>query len=89
MPVISIFFGITIYMYFIDNKKHKKPHIHAQYQNKEAVVSIPDGRVLDGSLPPAKLKLVLAWVEIHKEDLFADWQLAVKGQNPLPIDPLR
>jgi hypothetical protein len=89
MPVISIFFGITIYMYFIDNKKHKKPHIHAQYQNKEAVVSIPDGRVLDGSLPSAKLKLVLAWVEIHKEDLIADWQLAVKGQNPLPIDPLR
>lgn len=76
-------------MYFIDNKKHKKPHIHAQYQNKEAVVSISDGRVLDGSLPPAKLKLVLAWVEIHKEDLLADWQLAVKGQNPLPIDPLR
>jgi hypothetical protein len=89
MPVISIFFGITIYMYFIDNKKHKKPHIHAQYQNKEAVVSISAGRVLDGSLPPAKLKLVLAWVEIHKEDLLADRQLAVKGQNPLPIDPLR
>lgn len=89
MPVISIFFGISIYMYFIDNKKHKKPHIHAQYQNREAVVSITDGRVLDGSLPPPKLKLVLAWIEIHKEDLFADWTLAVKGQNPLPIDPLR
>jgi hypothetical protein len=89
MPAISIFFGISIYMYFIDNKKHKKSHIHAQYQNKEAVISIPEGKVLDGSLPPAKLKLVLAWVEIHKEDLLADWKLAVKGQNILPIEPLR
>ena len=89
MPAISIFFGISIYMYFIDNKKHKKPHIHAQYQNKEAVISIPEGKVLDGSLPPAKLKLVLAWVEIHKEDLLVDWKLAVKGQHILPIEPLR
>jgi hypothetical protein len=89
MPVISIFFGISIYMYFIDNKKHKKAHIHAQYQNKEAVISIADGKVLEGSLPPAKLKLVLAWVEIHKEDLLADWKLAVNGQNTLPIEPLR
>jgi len=38
---------------------------------------------------PAKLQLVLAWVEIHKEDLLADWKLAVKGQNILPIEPLR
>ena len=89
MPVISIFFGIAIYMYYIDNRKHKKPHIHAQYQNKEAVISIPDGKVLEGSLPPVKLKLVFAWVEIHKEDLLADWKLAVKGQNALAIEPLR
>jgi hypothetical protein len=53
------------------------------------VVSITDGKVLEGSLPPAKLKLVLAWVEIHKEDLLVDWKLAVNGQNTLPIEPLR
>ena len=46
MPVISIFYGIMIYMYYIDSKKHKKPHIHVHYQEKEAVVSIPDGEVL-------------------------------------------
>ncbi|WFP52400.1 DUF4160 domain-containing protein [Methylomonas sp. EFPC3] len=31
-----------------------------------------DGSVLDGSLPPAKMKLVQAWIEIHREDLMAD-----------------
>jgi hypothetical protein len=73
----------------LTTKSIKNRIIHAQYQNKEAVISIPDGKVLDGSLPPAKLKLVIAWVEIHKEDLLADWKLAVKGQNVLPIEPLR
>jgi len=44
---------------------------------------------LEGELPPAKLKLVLAWLEIHREDLLADWNLAVQGQQVFQIDPLR
>jgi hypothetical protein len=45
--------------------------------------------VLEGVIPPAKMKLVQAWLEIHREDLMADWELAVSGQAPFPIDPLR
>jgi hypothetical protein len=41
--------------------------------------------VLAGSLPPKKHKLVVAWTEIHQEDLMADWELAASGQNPLTI----
>ena len=48
-----------------------------------------DGTVLDGSIPPGKLKLVAAWVEIHKEDLIADWELASSGQKAFAIDPLK
>jgi len=29
MPSISMFYGIIVYMYFIDNKQHHVPHIHA------------------------------------------------------------
>jgi hypothetical protein len=36
-------------------------------------------------LPPNKLKLVVAWVEIHKDDLFADWELAVNGKQHFKI----
>ncbi|MEW6557316.1 MAG: DUF4160 domain-containing protein [Elusimicrobiota bacterium] len=89
MPIISMFYGIIVMMFFIDNKKHKKPHIHVKYQEQEAVISIPDGEVLEGELKASKLKLVQAWIEIHKEDLMADWELAVNGQNPLNIEPLR
>ena len=89
MPTISMFYGIIISMYFIDTKQHKAPHIHAKYQGDEAVVSIPDGKVLDGSLPSPKMKLVTAWIEIHQDELMADWELAASGQLPYKIDPLR
>ncbi len=89
MPVISMFYGIIVSMYFIDSKRHKRPHIHVKYQDDEAVIGIPDGEALEGAIPSGKMRLVLAWVEIHRDELLADWQLAVSGQQPFKIDPLR
>jgi len=51
MPAISMFYGIIIYMYYFDNKQHKLPHIHAKYQSDEAIVSIPEGNLLEGNIP--------------------------------------
>jgi Domain of unknown function (DUF4160) len=51
--------------------------------------SIDDGSVLADSLPTAKLKLVQAWIEIHRDDLMVDWKLAVAGEPVFKIDPLR
>ncbi len=48
------------------------------------MLAIPEGDVLDGTLPPSKLRLVQAWIEIHQEELMADWDLAVDGTPPLP-----
>jgi Domain of unknown function (DUF4160) len=76
-------------MYFLDNRQHKAPHIHVRFQDDEAVFGIPDGELLAGSLPTAKTRLVQAWIEIHRDDLTADWQLAVNGQHPHKIEPLR
>lgn len=89
MPTISMFYGIVIYMYFFDDERHKLPHIHARYQGQEASFSIDDGAILSGEIPRSRAKLVQAWIEIHKEDLMADWLLAVNGEMPMPIDPLR
>ena len=89
MPAISMFYGIIVYMYFVDNKQHKLPHIHVKYQDDEAVVAVPDGEVLEGSIPGSKMKLLQAWIELHKDELYADWELAVSGQQPYKIDPLR
>ncbi len=76
-------------MYYLDNKKHKLPHIHVRYGEKEGVYQIPDGNLLEGELPSNKEKLLLAWIEIHKDSLMADWHLAVNGQKVFTIDPLK
>ncbi len=79
MPIISMFYGILIRMFFHDTDRHKIPHIHAEYQGRLAVYSILDGNLLTGSLPSNKHKLVVAWIEIHQEELMADWNLAVNN----------
>ena len=84
-----MFYGVIGLMYYFDNKKHHLPHIHAQYGEEEAVISIPEGEIIEGSLRTAKLKLVQAWMEIHRDELMADWNLAVTGQQVFKIEPLK
>ena len=45
MPIISMFYGIIIYMFCERNAQHKKPHLHAEYQDYEIVITL-DGEVL-------------------------------------------
>ena len=89
MPTISMFYGIIISLYFYDDERHKLPHIHAKYQGQDASFSIMEGSILAGEIPVTKVRLVQAWIEIHRESLLADWELAVSGQPPFTIEPLR
>lgn len=89
MAVLSMFYGIIVSMYYFDHQRHHLPHIHLRYQEKEAVLSIPDGRLLEGEIPKNKMKLALAWIEIHQEELLANWDLASQGESIFKIEPLR
>ena len=89
MPVISMFYGIIIRMFYFDNKEHHLPHIDVEYSGQKAVISIPEGNLLTGNFHAGKLKLVQAWIEIHKDELMADWQLAVEGSVVFKIDALK
>jgi len=60
MPVISMFYGLIVSMYYLDNKKHKLPHIHVKYGEKEGVYQIPEGILIEGDLPNNKERLLLA-----------------------------
>jgi hypothetical protein len=53
------------------------------------IVGIPDGEIIEGSIPNSKMKLLQAWIELHQDELVADWNLAVSGEQPYKIDPLR
>ncbi len=94
MPTISMFYGILVAMYVLDTDRHHHPHIHVRYNEFKAVLQIPDGELLDGELldgelPGRQMKLLQAWIEIHRDELMADWYLASTGQTPFKIDPLR
>jgi len=88
MPTISLFFGIIIRMY-LGTKEHNPPHIHAIYQNYQASFAIDSTEIIDGDFPIKQKRLVKAWIELHRDDLVADWNLATNGEVPFKIEPLR
>lgn len=88
MPVISMFYGVIVMMYYFDTDRHHLPHIHIKYAEFKSVISIDDSEVLEGELPRNKLRLVLAWIELHREELMANWELAKTGSKLFNIKPL-
>ncbi|MBR3762683.1 MAG: DUF4160 domain-containing protein [Lachnospiraceae bacterium] len=85
MPTISMFLGIIIRMY--NTGEHNPPHFHAQYQNYNAVFNM-EGELLEGEMPKRQTKFIAAWAELHKDELFANWELAMNEQALYKIAPL-
>ncbi len=88
MPIISMFYGIIVRLYLLDDRQHHLPHIHARYAEFEASIRIDSGDVLSGELPRKQLRLVQAWIELRRDELMANWELAVNGEKPYRIEPL-
>jgi hypothetical protein len=84
MPEISRFLGIIIYMYY---KDHSPPHFHAEYNEYSITVEIETG-VVEGRFPKRALSAILEWLDIHKNDLKTDWQLAIDRMPLNKIAPL-
>jgi len=39
-------------------------------------------------LPRKQLRLAQAWIELRRDELLADWELVVNGEQPYKIAPL-
>jgi hypothetical protein len=87
MPTISMFFGLIVRMYYAP-KEHNPPHVHVFYQNTKAIVDL-DGRVVEGELSLRHVRMMQAWIEIHREELLADWALCQNGEKPFQVEPLK
>jgi hypothetical protein len=83
MPIISIFYAL------FDDKQHHVPHIRVQYGEESAIVAIPSGEVVKGSIRSSLMKLIQAWIEIHQEELMANWKRAVNGEKVFRIEPFK
>ena len=86
MPEISVFLGIRITMNWND---HNPPHIHVEYGDFKALVAIREGLVFRGFLPNRQLKFVLAWCEMHRDELLENWERARQRLDILPVPPLK
>jgi hypothetical protein len=52
-------------------------------------VDIRTCEIIHGNLPKKQTKLVLAWAELHQDELMADWELVINGEEPFKIQPLQ
>jgi len=87
-PTISMFNGIIIRMFWEQGEPHHLAHIHAVYQDEEAVFSIPEGEILAGTLPRRQTRMVQGWIAQHEEELMANWELAINNETLFRIAPL-
>ena len=86
VPAISRFFGIVIAMYFDD---HGSPHFHARHSEGSAKVRVDTLEVIESSLGRRQLRFVLAWAELHQDDLSENWRRARAGETLRQVEPLQ
>ena len=79
-----MFYGIVIRMYYTD---HNPPHIHAYYNDKIAQFDF-NGNIIKGVMSNKQIKLIQAWILLHKEELLANWALSKNSEEPFRIRPL-
>ena len=86
MPIISVFFGIVIRMFY---KEHEPPHFHAEHQGQQAKVAF-DGELLVGNLQSATARrLIREWASLHRHELEANWENMKAGRPLERIAPLQ
>ncbi len=62
MPQICYFYGITIYVQFLD---HNPPHIHCVYQGYKGQYEISTGKLLADRMPNKVNKMVQEWIQLR------------------------
>jgi hypothetical protein len=75
------FKGITVDIFWFDTDHHNVPHIHAEYGEYKASVSL-SGDILTGGFPAKQLRELRAWLVLYEDELQIAWDKAAKGENP-------
>ena len=80
-----MFYGISIYMYPEAASPHHLPHFHAYFGEYGASFGIEPPILLEGVMPRRQLRLILAWAELHQEELDDNWHRLQSGRAPIRI----
>jgi hypothetical protein len=79
MPTLAVVDGVLIMMFWND---HAPPHFHARFAGQECQIDLATLQVLEGSIPPGKLKAVLMWAQVHRTELAAAWAACREQRKP-------
>ena len=85
MPIISIFFGIVVRMYY---KEHEPAHFHAEHQGQDGKFDFSGKMIAGGIQSKTALRLIREWAELHRAELEANWARMKAGQPLDKIAPL-
>jgi hypothetical protein len=85
VPIVSVFFGIVIRMFY---REHGIAHFHAEYQGQQATFTF-QGQLLAGTLRSrTAVRLIREWALAHERELEANWQRLQAGEPLEMISPL-
>jgi hypothetical protein len=82
MPTVAIVEGVKIQFYL---REHPPPHFHAVFAEHRAQIEIASLTVLNGDLPPAKLRTVISWAETRRDALKGAWDAVMAKRKPEKI----
>jgi hypothetical protein len=85
VPVISVFFGIVIRMYY---KEHEPPHFHAEHQALEGKFDFDGNQVVGNITSRNALELIRQWAQLYRAALSDNWSKIKTGQPLDRIPPL-
>lgn len=83
---ISLFSGILVRM---AQDALSEPHFYVEFDDQEAVLSIPEGKVISGNVPLQKLRILEGWLSLHEDEMMANWTLLKRNERLYPVNPLR
>jgi hypothetical protein len=85
VPIIAVFFGIVIRMFY---KEHEPAHFHAEHQGQQGKFDF-SGKVVAGNIQSkTALRLIRQWAVLHGSDLAANWANMKAGRPLDKIPPL-
>ena len=85
MPVIAIFFGIVIRMYY---KEHEPRHFHGEHQAQHGKFDFDGNQVVGNITSKNALGLIRQWAQLNRAALDANWSKIKSGKPLERIPPL-
>lgn len=85
MPVIAVFFGIIIRMFY---REHEPAHFHAEHQGQHGKFDFSGRQAVGDVQSKTALRLIREWAVTHRAELEANWAKMKEGKPLDRIAPL-